>query len=81
MTGLYELLSVLCSPDTNAAQHLEMNRVWRVGGRNEHGEGGRERGIKKRKGGGGGLEREGMSSYVLWDVCVCRYECTSICIH
>ena len=49
--------------------------------RNEHGEGGRERGIKERKGEEGGLERGGMSSYVLWDVCVCRYECTSIGIH
>ena len=70
VTGLYELLSVLCSPDTNAAQHLEMNQVWRVGGRNEHGEGGRERGIKERKGGGGGF-REGGNEFLRTVGCVC----------
>ena len=76
--GLYELLSVLCSPDTNAAQHLEMNQVWRFGEweggmsmeRNEHGEGGRGRDIKERKEGGGGF-REGGNEFLRTVGCVC----------
>ena len=73
--GLYELLSVLCSPDTNVVQHLEMNQVWRVGGRNEHGEElawkGREReGHKGEEGGGGGF-REGGNGFLHTVGCVC----------
>ena len=66
-----ELLSVLCSPDMNAVEQLEMKQVGaRVGGLSVEGERYGERGIKERKGGRrGGFGEERMSSYVVWDVC------------